>query len=71
MGMLKPLAFEVACAQARICVRNPEAARPAIALRKKDLLFMRWDVGRAGVGRQRVFPPNDARVRGELLIPLV
>src|SRR4029077_14285925 len=41
MGMLRPLAFVVAWAQPRICVRNPEAARPAIALPKKDLLFMR------------------------------
>lgn len=41
MGMLMPLAFVVAWAQPRIWVRNPEAARPAIALRKKDLLFMR------------------------------
>ena len=88
MGMFRPLAFEVAWAQPRIGVRNPEAARPAIVLPKKDLLFIRsvmlvlilnpaglalwviqlwWDVGRAGVGRQRVSPLNDARVRGELI----
>ena len=41
MGILRPLDFEVAWAQPRICVRNPEAARPAIALPRKDLLFMR------------------------------
>ena len=41
MGMLMPLAFAVAWAQPRICVRNPDVARPAIALRKKALLFMR------------------------------
>ena len=26
-----------------------------------------WDVGRAGVGRQRVSPSSEARVRGELI----
>ena len=41
MGKLRPLAFVVAWAQPRTCARNPEAARPAIALPKKDLLFMR------------------------------
>ena len=84
MGRLRPLAFVVAWAQPRIGVRNPEAARPAIALPRKHLLFMRsvmlvlilnlagralWvDIGRAGVGRQRVSPSSDARdVRGELI----
>jgi hypothetical protein len=41
MGILRPLALLVAWDQPRIGVRNPEAARPAIALRKKDLLFIR------------------------------
>jgi len=41
MGRLRPLVFVVAWAQPRIGERNPEAARPAIVLPKKDLLFMR------------------------------
>jgi hypothetical protein len=40
MGMLRPLAFLAAWAQQRIGVRNPAAARPAIALPKKVRLFM-------------------------------
>src|ERR1041385_8870463 len=41
MGMLRPLTFVLPWAQPRICVRNWVAVKPAIALRKKDLLFMR------------------------------
>src|SRR5512133_1129704 len=59
MGMLRPLSFVVAWAQPRICVRIPEAARPAIALPKKDLLFMRTAMGghwRGGCGLSTRFP---------------
>ena len=41
MGILRSLLFVVVWAQPRLCARNPEAARPAIVLPKKDLLFMR------------------------------
>ena len=75
MGMLRPLAFVVAWAQQRMCVKNPEAATPAIALPKKALLFMSGNwfgvsstmVGcwRSGRGTSTRFPSE--RYAGELI----